>query len=201
MPPLLVPVVEGHAKVAAVPVLLRRLLAASGRPEVAVAQPVRVKRYQVVRPGELERAFELARRTRQGCGAILLLLDADDDCPKELAPALLQRAQAAGAGLPVAVVLAKSELEAWFVGSLESLHGVRGIDATATAPAGPEDIRDAKGYLSRHMAHGRRCVEVDDQPALARRFDPVLARQRCPSFDKFVRAVEGMLAAIGLDQD
>ncbi len=196
MPPVLVPIVEGHAEVEAVPVLVRRLLAESGRQEIRVARPVRVKRYQVVRPGELERAFELARRRPEGCDAILLLLDADDDCPKEIAPGLIERAQRASAGLPVAVILAKSEFEAWFVGSLESLRGVRGITETTTSPENPEDIRDAKGFLSRQMAHQRRYVEVDDQPALAESFDLRLARQRCPSFDKFFRDVQGILEEI-----
>jgi hypothetical protein len=191
--PVLVPIVEGHAEVEAVPVLVRRLLAEFGQYEVEIARPVRVKRYKVVRPGELERAFDLARRRLEGCDAILLLLDTDDDCPKETAPGLLERAREAGVGLPVAVVLAKSEFEAWFVGSLESLRGVRGITETAVSPENPEDIRDAKRFLSRQMTGGRRYVEVDDQPALAESFDFALARQRCPSFDKFIRDVQVIL--------
>jgi len=194
--PVLVPIVEGHAEVEALPVLMRRLLAEFDRYEIGIARPVRVKRYQIVRPGELERACELARRRPEGCDAILLLLDADDDCPKEIAPGLVARARNSSAGLPVAVVLAKSEFEAWFVGSLESLRGVRGVQETAISPESPEDIRDAKGYLSRQMAYGRRYIEVDDQPAMAESFDLTSARQRCPSFDKFVRDVQGVLDSI-----
>ncbi|MBM4466711.1 MAG: DUF4276 family protein [Chloroflexi bacterium] len=93
-------------------------------------------------------------------------------------------------------VLAKSEFEAWFLGSLESLRGVRGLAEAAVSPERPEDIRDAKGYLSRQMTGGRTYVEVDDQPALADRFDLQLARQRCPSFDKFIRDVESLVAAL-----
>jgi hypothetical protein len=193
-PLVLVPIVEGHSEVQSVPVLLRRLFAEMGRYEVQVARPLRVGRYKVVRPGELERAFELARRARERCDAILLLLDADDDCPKELAPVLLERARAASAGLPVAVVLAKSEFESWFVGSLESLRGVRGLADAAVSPANPEDIRGAKEHL-RHQV-GYSYVEVDDQPAFAGRFDLLLARRSCPSFDKFVRDVEAILASL-----
>ncbi len=194
--PVLVPIVEGHSEVQSVPVLLRRLLAEREQYEVKVVRPVRVGRYKVVRPGELERACELARRRPEGCDAILLLLDADDDCPKEIAPDLLRRATSASAGLPAAVVLAKTEFEAWFLGSLESLRGVRGIAETAVSPENPEDIRGAKAYLSRQMTGGRTYVEVDDQPALADRFDLQLARQRCPSFGKFVRDVEAILDAM-----
>ncbi len=191
---VLVSVVEGHSEVEALPVLLRRLLAELERPEIIVARPVRAKRYRVVRPGELERTLELARRHRQGCDAIMLLLDADDDCPKELAPSLMGRATDAGYRLPLGVVLAKPELETWFVGSLESLRGVRGIHEGAVSPECPEGIRDAKGYLSAQMTHGRRYVEVDDQPAMTNEFDLALARQHCPSFDKFMRDVRDILA-------
>jgi hypothetical protein len=48
--PVLVPIVEGHAKVKAVPVLIRRLLAASGRYTIRVVRPVRVKRYKSSAP-------------------------------------------------------------------------------------------------------------------------------------------------------
>jgi hypothetical protein len=191
--PVLVPIVEGHSEVQSVPVLLRRLVAEREQYKVKVVRPVRIGRYKVVRPGELERACELARRRPEGCDAILLLLDGDDDCPKEIAPDLLKRAANASAGLPVAVVLAKTEFEAWFLGSLESLRGVRGIAKTAVSPENPEDIRDAKAYLSRQMTGERTYVEVDDQPALADRFDLQSARQRCPSFDKFIRDVEAIL--------
>ncbi len=196
--PVLVPIVEGHSEVESIPVLLRRLLAEWSQYEVTIAKPVRVSRYKVVRPGELERACELARRRPSGCDAILLVLDADDDCPKELAPALLRRARRASADTPAAVVLAKSEFEAWFLGSLESLRGVRGLAEMAVSPDRPEDIRDAKGYLGRQMTGGRTYVEVDDQPALAGHFDLQSARQRCPSFDKFIRDVESLVTALAV---
>ena len=195
---VLVPIVEGHAGVQSVPVLLRRLLTEHRRYDVRVARPVRVGRYKVVRAGELERAIALARRRPEGCDALLVLLDADDDCPKELAPTLLQRARDASAGVPAAVVLAKSEFEAWFLGSLESLRGERGIVSTAIAPAQPETIRGAKERLTAHMAGNRRYMEVDDQPALVAVFDLDQARQCCPSFDKFVRDVDDLLATLPL---
>lgn len=189
---VLVPIVEGHAEVESVPVLLRRLLTARGRYTVQIARPVRVKRNRVVRAGELERACELARSRTEGCDAILILLDADEDCPKELAPILLERARRAAAGRPVGVILAKSEFEAWFLGALESLRGVRGLPSDAAAPESPEDIRGAKECLERLMTTGRTYVEVDDQPALAEQFDLEMARRRCPSFDKLVRDVEDL---------
>jgi len=194
--PVLIPIVEGHAEVESVPVLLRRLGADRGRHDVTIGKPVRVSRYKVVKSGELERAIELARRRHKGCDAIIVILDADDDCPKELAPELLERAHHTNPNVPISVVLAKSEFEAWFLGSLESLRGTRGIVDTAESPATPEDIRGAKEFLGRQMETGRTYLEVDDQPALAARFDFALARTRCPSLDKFVRDVEHILDAV-----
>ena len=88
---VIVPVVEGQSEVRAVPVLLRRLLNERQRYDVIVARPVRVHRTSVVKEGEIERAVVLARRRREGCHAVMVLLDADDDCPAELGPELLNR--------------------------------------------------------------------------------------------------------------
>lgn len=87
---LLVPVVEGFAEEASVPVLLRRLLGA--QPSIRVAKPWRVSRTKIVRSGELEKILLSVPRARRGCNGILVLLDADDDCPARLRPALQARA-------------------------------------------------------------------------------------------------------------
>lgn len=187
MNPAIVPIVEGQSEVQSVPVLLRRLLGDMPAHQIEVARPFRVKRTQVVREGQMERAVLQACRSRERAAAVLVLLDADDDCPAKLGPSLLERCRTA-TGLPVAVVLAKSELEAWFLGAKESLRGVRGIRDSATAPEDPEQIRDAKGRISQNM-DGKRYLEVDDQPALAASMDFDLARKRCPSFAKLQREV------------
>jgi hypothetical protein len=195
MSPAIVPLVEGHSEVQGVPVLLRRMLAGLNLPHVDVARPFRVKRLRVVREGELERAVRLALPNREGAAALLLILDADDDCPATLGPRLLQRIEALNTGVPAAVVLANRELEAWFLGAKASLRGVRGIRPDAVALPSPETIRDAKGELSQNMA-GKRYLEVDDQPALAAEMDLAEAERTCPSFARFVREVRRLAAAI-----
>ena len=192
----IVPIVEGQSEVESVPLLLRRLLAEQlNASSVRILRPFRVKRTKVVREGELERAVTLTARVRQSVGGILVILDADDDCPAQLGPRLLSRA-AGVTSLPVAVVLANRELEAWFLGAKESLRGVRGIRADAQSPAAPESIRGAKERLSQNMTDSR-YIGVDDQPALAAKMDLASARQRCPSFDKLVRDLSGLVASIG----
>ncbi|HYW11244.1 MAG TPA: DUF4276 family protein [Longimicrobium sp.] len=173
----LIPIVEGHAEVHSIPVLMRRL-------GIDVARPFRVKRNLVVKPGELERAVVLAVKDRAPATAVLVLLDADDDCPAQLAPTLLERC-AHVTDVPVSVVFAVRELEAWFLGAIESLRGQRGIRHDANYDGDPEARRGAKERVEALMAGSY--VDVDDQPAMMASFDLETARVRCPSFDKLMR--------------
>lgn len=142
--------------------------------------------------GELERAVELAARRAGECGCILILLDANSDCPKELAPKVLQRAAEARRDRAIRVVLAKMEYEAWFLAAADSIAGERGIDASVVPPDEPETIRDAKGWLSARMPSGRSYRETLDQAALTAIFDLDSART-APSFDKMWRDVSSLL--------
>src|SRR2546421_11414496 len=105
-------------------------------------------------------------------GGVFILVDSDDDCPKQIAPPLLQRAQIARSDVPIAVVLAKFEFEAWFLAAAESIAGRRGLQAALRPPPDPEAIRDAKGWLQRHMQpRNRKYSATTDQPALTALFD------------------------------
>jgi len=190
----IVPIVEGQAEVESVPVLLRRVLTLLGIHSVQVARPFRVKRTKVVKEGELERAIRLALMDRDGAEALLVVLDADDDCPVDLANRLRERAGTV-TNKPCAVVVAQREFEAWLLGAKESLRGHRGITDNAAAPPNPEAIRGAKEALSRNMVN-RRYLAVDDQPALADVFNLDRARSACRSFDKFMREAERLLRLI-----
>ena len=91
--PTIATIVEDHGEVDAVPILLRRI-AKRVTPGVGVQlpPPIRVKRNQALKANELERAVELAARQAGEDGRILILLDADSDCPGQLAPEVLRRA-------------------------------------------------------------------------------------------------------------
>ncbi len=118
-------IVEGHGDTRAVSVLVRRLQQQRApRLFVNIPRPYRAGRYKLVKEGELERVVELVARQLETPRAILILIDAEDDCPKELAPELLRRAQNARPDIPVGLVLAKHEFEAWFLAAIESLSGV-----------------------------------------------------------------------------
>ena len=192
--PAIVPIVEGQSECESVPVLLRRLLNRRAAHHVRIGKPIRVKRLQVVRASQLERAIELARRTRHDCAAMLVLLDADDDDPDQLRVELQDRADKA-TDVPVAVVLAVREFEAWFLAAKESLRGTRGIVQHAAAPPAPENIRGAKEALSKNM-QDRNYLEIDDQPALTSVFDLETASTRCPSFQRLVSELDRLLTRL-----
>ncbi|HUE03350.1 MAG TPA: DUF4276 family protein [Bryobacteraceae bacterium] len=176
-------IVEGQGDFNAAPVLLKRLVKFVNQDVYADVRPFRVGRNKLALPGELERAVELAGRG-------LILIDSDDDCPKELAPRLLARATGTSSGRwTVGVVLAKSEFESWFIAAAESIAGHAGLWPDLRAPSDPESIRDAKRWLQEAMPPGRRYSPTVDQPSLAGKFDLSAAR-RAPSFDKLNRDVE-----------
>ena len=186
-------IVEGHGDVKAVPILIRRIVQ-SLHPELQIdtPRPIRVHRSQVVKPGELERRVKLAASRTGRRGAIFIILDSDDDCPAKLGPELLQRAVNVRSDLPIAVVLAKREFEAWFLAAAESLRGQRELKNELQSPNNPEGIRDAKGWLSRQMEGNRTYDEVSDQPAFTARFDFEQARHT-NSFDKCYRDIKRLL--------
>jgi hypothetical protein len=192
---VITPIVEGHSEVQSVPVLLRRILGTLNIYNICIARPYRVKRQKITKEGELERVIQLALQDPPGVAAIIVLLDADDDCPKVLGSSLLARAEKT-TSLPVAVVIANRELEGWFLGAKESLRGIRGIKEDARPPENPEAIRGAKEHLESNMSGSRKYMETDDQPALAAQMDLELAISRCPSFCKFFREVQRLAEAM-----
>jgi len=186
-------IVEGHGEVSAFPILLRRIL-----PEISqetpfqVLRPIRITKSKLVQAGELERAVALASIKAGPDGRILVLIDADQDCPAEEAPQMLGRAIGPVPAARISLVLAKGEFEAWFLAAARSLAGSRDLPRDLAPPQDPEGIRDAKGWLSRGMAGNRHYRETIDQPAFAAIMDLIQARD-APSFDKLWRDLERMV--------
>ncbi|MBA4389211.1 MAG: hypothetical protein C0404_14655 [Verrucomicrobia bacterium] len=179
-------VVEGHGECAAVPILVRRIAHDIDPGLVPVLlHPLRVPASRLRKQDELERAVEFSARKLQGVGGVIILLDCDweDGCPAREGPALLARAKSVRPQLPISVILAKKEYEAWFLAAAESLRGKRKLPNDLKPPAAPEAIRGAKEWLSERMPDGSTYSETEDQPALTAVFDMMLAR-RADSFDK-----------------
>ena len=186
-------IVEGHGEVVSLPILIHRI-ARRVAPGISlrIEKPLRVHRQRVVLPGQLEYSIETVAKATGRDGRILILLDSNGDCPKVLAGELRRRAELARSDRRIRVVLAKMEYEAWFVASADSLVGHCGITPSTTAVEHAEEIRNAKGWLSRRMPEGKRYSPRRDQPTLTRVFDLDAARS-APSFDKFWRDVHSIL--------
>ena len=185
-------IVEGDGEVEAVPELIRRIHGevSPGAP-LEVGRPVRVRRNRVLKAGELERYLDLAANLAGADGGILVLLDANGDCPAKLGPAILQRVRTARPDRRIEVVLANREYESWFIAAIESLQGQRNVAAAAAAPQDPETIRGAKEWLRDQM--DGTCSPTADQTALTALFDMGLARRRSPSFARMWRATGALL--------
>lgn len=181
-------IVEGQGDKDALPEVVRRILReVAPHTNVSIGDPVRVSRSKLVRRNDLEGYVELLARRLRGGGAILVVIDADDDCPADLGPKLLGHAQGVRPNIPMSVVLANREFEAWYLAAIESLHGICGLKKVHPPPDA-EAIRDAKGWLSRNM-HEYGYSPTIDQVQLARKFDLTAAR-RAPSFDKLYRDMQ-----------
>lgn len=178
-------IVEGDGEVAALPVLLRRLTQWRGSADhVDVLTPIRVYKDRFLnRPEEFSRHLKLAAAKCGNAGWILILFDADDDCPAEKGAAVLAQAQAIIPHRRIAVVLANREYEAWFIAAAESLDGCRGFQfRREDALFDPEIPRNAKGWVRERMPAGY--GETTDQAAFSAKFDLNLAHERSRSFRK-----------------
>lgn len=178
-------IVEGDGEVAALPILLRRL-GEWRTPEsfVQPLPPIRVRRDRFLnRDEEFNRYLQLAAAKCEEEGWILVVLDADDDCPAELGADILARAQACVPHRRISIVLANREYEAWFIAAAQSLHGHRGFNFDPMAGIDPETPRDAKGWMKARMAGGA-YGETTDQPAFSARMDLQAAYDGSRSFRK-----------------
>jgi hypothetical protein len=194
------PIVEGKGEIGSVPVLLRRLIEAANAYQLKVNPPIRRPRSDFDHENGVRGAVLLARKDPD-CAAILILFDSDDDCPKDIAPPVQSWAQAEAGPIPCYVVMATREYESWFLATIESLRGVRGIRADATSHPDPESPRGAKEEVRKRMTAKRKYDERADQPALTARFDMAIAYRRCRSFRRMVK-VFGLLAAeVGITLD
>jgi hypothetical protein len=146
-------IVEGAGEVAALPILLRRI---NGwrTPDVLLQapRPIRVHRDRFLnRDDEFRRHLLLAAAKCGETGWILVLLDADDNCPAELGKTIQRRAETYVPHRRVSVVLANREYEAWFIAAAESLAGQRGFAYKPADAIDAEATREAKGWIKAHM--------------------------------------------------
>ena len=198
--PVIVPIVEGDGEVKAVPLLLRRVLGERyGRYDIRIQKPINARgKTKLLR--KFGSFLEYARRDQE-CNAVLVLLDGDEDCPRDLATDLARTAAGLNMGIPVAVVCAHREYEAWFVASLDSetgknIRATLGLGETVFHEGDIESIASPKGWIQVRMPQSSGYKETQDQPALTPFIDIEHTQRRSRSFRRFCHAVEEILCAI-----
>ncbi|MBC8432679.1 MAG: DUF4276 family protein [Desulfobacterales bacterium] len=201
----IIPIVEGYGEERAVPCLLQRWLRHRKFhkyfeiPDLAINAKScgRLKAgYDKVRHIGIEHYIIAALRNKPD--AILVVIDADDECINRghgngLGPELLARAKTVAPNVPLAVVVANREYEAWFLASLTSIRAAGLLPNTTRlqfqGPMNPEDPRDCKGLITKLM--GCRYEATVHQLELTRglTFSPK-AQYRSPSYGKLLRDLE-----------
>ena len=198
------PIVEGHTERVCLERLLHRvwveLLTASDR--LQVLPPSRGNRSSLAKVGHPELELKvneggtilrrLLSRDADGRGFVLLLLDADDDCPATLGPQLLTRARVIRSDVDIACVLANRQFENWFKAAAASLAGVGKLPGDLVAVADPESGRGA-AWLTEQMKRLDSKSEYKkpgDALMLTQHMNLALCRANSPSFDKLCRELE-----------
>lgn len=211
MPPLvIVPIVEGHGEVAAVPILLRRWLEHRRfhkNVAVDVKGPVRASGKGALTAshsdGELGVGHYIGLALLRRPDIIVVILDADDDCPKSQGAHLLARARGAvPADFPVGVVLANRMYEAWFLAALSFKSfrdGVKSLGHTPTPSRDPtlvdvETVANPKAKIAEWLGVASYEPTVH-QSALSRVLPFTTGmRRKSRSFRKLLEELESLLA-------
>jgi Domain of unknown function (DUF4276) len=208
MPLYIIPIVEGQTEQGCIERLLHRiwgeLLLQTER--LQIVEAFRGRRDELVHPnGEvltdtLQKAFlKLKAKTQREADArllVLILLDAEGDCPATLGPRLMELArQALPAEAPVACVLAKRMVENWIVAGASTLAGVNQLPDPLPARDKFEE-RSGAAWLDRQLRSqqsGLKYKKPGDAGVFVRALNLQECRANCPSFDKLCREMQGFI--------
>jgi len=182
------PIVEGHGEVEAIRILLQRVWTEIVHGDyVDVLSAIRHPKSKLIQEPGLERAVKLAsaklgqRQPKGVPSLILILVDADNDCPAELGPLLRERARSS-THIDVECVIAKTEYETWFAGAATSLEEFLEL-GDAPLPSDPETQRAGKGWIKERF-RAAKYSETVDQARLTARMDLQECQSRCASFKR-----------------
>jgi hypothetical protein len=166
---VIVPIVEGFGELTAVPVLIKRWLRHRNfhrNVEVDVNGPVRASGVDALKvphdeDDELGVEYYVGIAMLRSPDIILVILDADKECPRTLGHSLLARARVlVPPDYPIGVVVANREYEAWFLAAFPSaqfragLSGLGFSPSRGSLPRGTdiEGIADCKGYVAKLLS-------------------------------------------------
>ena len=199
--PKIYAICEGPGEKEAVPNIVTRILQHLGIYDVFVGGVQLANgKGALTRDGGIERFVERAQM--EDCDGLLILLDADEECPIERALDFAARLEGFGEKCPIAIVLAHCAFENWFLASLETLRGKDfgdgrpGLKADSPLIDNCEGIRGAKDRLTHLFPRSIAYKETIDQICLSRLVDIDLTRQRSRSFRRLCDAVQCLATQI-----
>jgi len=177
--------VEGHGEVASVHNLVTRLSHEVGF-ELPWTKPRRwpnLHQWNAQNRGGVVAGVEFIR-SKPDAGALLILRDEDDACPRDLAPQMAERLRRRNLPFPTAYVLLHPEYEVLFLPCLEGM-GFPPWDRNSW-----EARRGIKEWLCGQLPKGRSYKPTVDQLPMTRQIDFRMLREAdVPSFGSLERAI------------
>ncbi len=204
------PIVEGQTEEKCVARLLYRvwqeLLSQPTR--LQVLKPFRGRRDALVHPngvvlGQMvhKQFLKLHAKTKKEVDAtslLLILLDAEDDCPAELAPKLLRIAIDVCKDAQIACVLAKKMFENWIVAGCKTLAGKHRLPDDLQPPKNPEDYKGAAWLEAqiKRQDKKRKYRKPIDAEVFVQSMNVTTCLETAPSFAKLCRELQKCLPTV-----
>jgi hypothetical protein len=188
-------VVEGDGDLRAAPVLLRRILEAFQVDNVAIPSPHKRGDLPKVK-AEFGRFVRVAQKEE---APILWLLDFDCrscECVKEENKNLKERATVEIGAWPLEICFMVKEYETLFLADEQMTRRYFEIPPAIAWPMNPEQIRDAKGTLSKLLPKGQSYKPTLHQDKLSARINLAMDDADCPSLGHLKRAVARLVEAL-----
>ena len=162
---------EGHGEIAAAHNLVVRLSHALGLflPWTKPRRWVNLHQWNAQRSGGVRAGAEFVR-SKPDAGALLILRDEDDGCPKELAPEITDLLRGLNLPFPAAYVLLHPEYEVLFLPCLKRM-GFPPWDRASW-----ESRRGIKEWLSGQLPRGHSYKPTVDQLSMTRQLDLEMLR-------------------------
>lgn len=184
-------IVEGAGDVAAIPLLIRKVLYEHGifHVQTAPRPKTKVEVGKLRQPGELERYIDFCNR--ESGDSILLAIDSDDHCPVAVALEFAARIKNTGLRKPASVCLFNREYESIFLPSIDRIADLypdfKWSNTEVTQH--PETIREVKGTISKMMPADRAYKPTRDQARFTDAIDLAVTRAASRSFRHFEKSL------------
>lgn len=192
----LLPIVEGHGDIQAVPVLIRRILQHHNIFDIEVLNPHKRGDLPKIK-ANFDNYFKIAIKDK---AAIIWIIDFDCatcDCVASESSQLYQRANAIYAGWPFRVAFMVKEFETLFLSEPDATRSIlKEIPKKTTFPENPETIRGAKEWLSNAMPSGYAYKETVHQVKLSAVVDLDCLRKSSASYRHLEKSILSLVGTM-----